>query len=83
MADTQRRSETSTSRDVARPGRFRVILGGVLAVSVITVAVLGVTYGDKLLCGLGSEQSTGGQFAALEVEQVRSTGVTFEITLFG
>ncbi len=39
------------------------ILGGVLAVSVIGVAVLGMAFGNKLLCGLGF----GGQQCAMSI----------------
>jgi hypothetical protein len=58
MADAQRRSQASTTRAAASSHRFWAVLGGVLAVSVVTVAGLGVAYGDKLLCGLGSHNST-------------------------
>ena len=62
MSNAQRRSE-SPARAGGGPDRFWAILGGVLAVSVIGVAVLGMAYGNKLLCGLGF----GGQQCALAI----------------
>jgi hypothetical protein len=56
MSNAQQRSERSAARGNGRPDRFWAILGGVLAVSVVAVAVLGVAYGDKLLCGLGFQK---------------------------
>lgn len=58
MSNAQRRSEPATVRGHGRTDRFWAILGGVLAVSVVAVAVLGVAYGNKLLCGLGFEKHT-------------------------